>query len=359
MRLAENRDILGLVADHERGRVIGVRVIRRDNGRDEGRQEEMLAGDLIVDATGRGSRTPDWLDLLGYSRPPTDRVEIHMGYSTRTYRLRAGAMGADRAIILPPTADSTSGGFVVATEGGRHLVTMAGVLAEYPPLDPEGFEAFAASLPFSDVAEAIRGGEALDDPVQFRFPANVRHRYYRLRRFPAGLLVIGDAVCSFNPVYGQGMTVAALEAVALRRLLRRGSPPDPQRWFHALAKLIDAPWQIAIGADLSTPQVVGRRTLKIRLVNAYLPRYQAAAAVDAVLGGALNRVLGMVNRPESLLRPDRVARVLLAHLTGNAGPSSSHAKHARGSGHAPNWEGYRPDQSLVRNERASDTQASR
>jgi hypothetical protein len=104
----------------------------------------------------------------------------------------------------------------------------------------------------------------LTDPVPFRFPASVRRRYERLRRFPERLLAIGDAVCSFNPVYGQGMTVAALEAMMLRRLLSHGSALRPRLYFRRIARMVDVPWDIAVGGDLAFPQVPGRRTTKRR-----------------------------------------------------------------------------------------------
>lgn len=99
----------------------------------------------------------------------------------------------------------------------------------------------------------------------------------------------------------------------LRDLLRGGSPPTSRQYFRRIAKLIDAPWAIAVGADLAFPGVPGRRTAKVRIVNAYVPRLHAAASTDSSLGRAFIRVMGMVDRPEVLLRPDRVLRVLLAH----------------------------------------------
>jgi hypothetical protein len=192
------------------------------------------------------------------------------------------------------------------------MVTLVGILGDHPPTDPDGFLGFARSLQSPDIHETIRDAEPLDDPVAFRFPASVRHRYERLRRLPDGLLVVGDAVCSFNPIYGQGMSVAALEALALRRHLQRGAAPQPRRFFRDLARVVDVPWDIAVGGDLVFPAVQGRRTLKVRLVNAYLARLHAAAAHDASLAGAFLRVAGLITRPESLLRPSVVLRVLRA-----------------------------------------------
>ena len=188
------------------------------------------------------------------------------------------------------------------------------------PTDPAGFGDFVAALPSGDIAAATAGAEPLDDPVPFRFPASVRHRYERLDRFPAGLLVIGDAVCSFNPVYGQGMTVAAAQAMSLRGLLARHAVPDARRYFRAIAAAIDVPWDIAVGADLAFPQVPGKRSAKVRLVNAYMPRLHAAAAHDQALAAALIRVIGLKDRPEGLLRPDRLLRVLRGNLAGSRRP---------------------------------------
>ena len=185
---------------------------------------------------------------------------------------------------------------------------------DHPPTDPDGFLAFARSLRFPDIYETIRDAEPLDDRVGFRFPASVRHRYEHLTRFPDGLLVLGDAVSSFNPIYGQGITVAALEALALRRHLARGVQPRPRRFFADLARVVDVPWEIAAGGDLVFPGVPGRRTPKTRLISAYLARLHAAAAHDAALAGAFVRVIGMVASPRSLLGPGVALRMLRGNL---------------------------------------------
>ncbi len=296
-------DIVGLTTTPDRRRVTGATVHRPDG------QPQPITADLVVDATGRGSRTPVWLQEWGYQRPAEDRVDIGLGYATRTFRLSPGATGHDKYIGVGGTLDNPRMGALSAMEDGRHILTLGGILGDYPPIDPPGFDAFVASLPFPDVAEAIRGAEPLDDPIGFRFPASARYRYERLREFPDRLLVIGDAVSSFNPVYAQGMTVAANQVMALHRLLARTTEPSPRQYFQLIARTVDPPWDIAVGADLAFPDVPGTRTVKIRLINAYLPRLYRAAVHDAALSAAFVRVLGLIDRPAGLLRPDRVLRV--------------------------------------------------
>ena len=330
VRFAERADVVGLSTTADGARVTGVRVQRNDGGA----CAEEVAADLVVDATGRGSRTPRWVDAMGYGRPAEDRVEIDLGYATRHYRLAPGVLGRDLAVLTSPSQTCSRGAMLAAMEHGRYMLTAWGIRGDHPPTDPDGFEDFVSTLVFPDIARAIRDAEPLDDPVAFRFPVMVRQRYERLPAFPERLLVIGDAICSFDPVYGQGMTVAASEAIALRNLLVKGGVPSGRRYFRALAPVIDVPWDIAVGGDLAYPVVPGKRTTKIRLVNAYLARLQAGAVADPSLAEAFVRVVGMVDRPEGLLRPDRVARVLLANLrrpperTPNPLPSTNCASQA-------------------------------
>jgi 2-polyprenyl-6-methoxyphenol hydroxylase-like FAD-dependent oxidoreductase len=314
VRFLQESSVCGLTATADMRMVTGVRV------RGPGGASSQLAGSLVVDATGRGSRTPAWLAELGYQRPAEERVEIGLGYATRIYRLRPGAMGRDQGILTAGTPANPRAGVLAVIEGGCHILTIAGICGDYPPTGPAGFDEFVAGLPSADIAAAVAGADPLDDPVPFRFPASVRRRYERLAAFPAGLLVIGDAVCSFNPIYGQGMTVAAAEAMTLRGLLARDAVPAARRYFRAIAAPINVAWDIAAGADLAFPQVPGKRSAKVRLVNAYLPRLHAAAAHDEALATSLIRVIGLKDRPEGLLRPDRVLRVLRSNLINGRRP---------------------------------------
>jgi hypothetical protein len=131
-----------------------------------------------------------------------------------------------------------------------------------------------------------------------------------LRRFPEGLLPMGDSVCSLNPIYGQGMTVAALQALALREHVARSGSSDPRRWLRAVARTADAPWDMVVGGDLAFQEVEGRRTAKVRLLGAYVARLHAAAAHDPIVAIAFARVMSLVDPPTALLRPRIAVRVL-------------------------------------------------
>ncbi|TDC42959.1 FAD-dependent oxidoreductase [Micromonospora sp. KC213] len=307
VRVLERHDIVGLVTTPDRARVIGARVQRRA----EDSREEVLDADLVVDATGRGSRTPAWLAALGYQRPAEDRVKIDLAYTTRHFRLPEDPFGSDLAIIPAATPTSPRGAFFyrVPGDGGVVELTLTGILGDYPPADPEGFLAFVRSLPVPDIYRAVQDAEPVDDAVTFRFPASVRRRYERLTRFPAGLLVMGDAVCSFNPIYAQGMTAAALGSLVLAEHLRHGEP-QPVAFFRDLARQLDSPWDFSGGADLGYAGVEGKRTAKIRFANAYVARLQRAATRDARLTDAFIRVAGLIDPPSSLMRPATMLRVL-------------------------------------------------
>ncbi|MFR9801144.1 FAD-dependent oxidoreductase [Pseudonocardia sp. RS010] len=287
-------------------RVVGARILRRADGS----AEQVLAADLVVDATGRGSRVPTWLDDLGRGRPRAERVGVDIRYASRVLRLPPDALGGDLAVLTGPTPAHPRGGALAAIEGGHHLLTLFGMGDDAPPRDPDGFGAFARSLQFPDIADAVAEARPLSDPVPYRFPAAVRHSYHRVRDLPAGLLVVGDALCSFNPIYGQGVTVAALEALALRRHLAGGAGVRSAAVRRDLAGAGRAAWDLATGADLAFPAVEGRRGAATRFSGAYVARLQAAAADDPVLARAFVRVTGLVDPPPALLRPGVAARVL-------------------------------------------------
>ncbi|MEU1969568.1 FAD-dependent oxidoreductase [Micromonospora sediminicola] len=300
----ERHTIAGILASRDHSRITGVRVTSEDN------QESSLHADLVVDATGRGSRTPVWLEELGYDRPREDRVKVDLAYTTRHYKLKTDPYGTDLSINPVAWPGNPRGAFFPKLDDGSSQLSLTGILGDHPPTDPDGFLQFVKTVAAPEIYEAVKDAEPLDEPVTFRFPASVRRRYEKLRRFPSGLLVMGDGVCSFNPVYGQGMTVAAVESAALRDLLRRGQAPAPLEFFRKISPLIDVPWEISAGGDLAFPGVQGKRTLKSRLANAYMARLHAAATQDPTVTEAFFRVAGLVDPPQALMKPALVLRVL-------------------------------------------------
>jgi 2-polyprenyl-6-methoxyphenol hydroxylase-like FAD-dependent oxidoreductase len=299
-------DIVGLAAAPDAHRIVGAKILRRADGS----AEETIDADLVVDATGRGSRTALWLAALGYERPPEDRVSIDLGYTSRRYRLGPDTFGGDLGTLHGPTPTCPRGGVLARLEGGEWLLTLFGLNGDHPPTQPDGFVEFARSMPFADIYQAIRNAEPVDDPVAYRFPTSRRRRYERLTRFPEGLIVLGDGVCSFNPVYGQGITVAAIEALIVRDHMKRRRPPRTGHLRACLAAVIRTPWNMAVAGDLAIPGVQGQRTLAVRAANSYLSRVLAAAADDTTVGNAFVRVSGLVDPPIALLRPGVALRVL-------------------------------------------------
>ncbi|QGG94382.1 FAD-dependent oxidoreductase [Actinomarinicola tropica] len=307
VELGPPAEVVGLKVAEGGRRVTGARVLVR--GDDEGGDEVALAADLVVDATGRGSQLPRWLDEMGVGAPAEEKVVVGITYATRRYRLDEDVLDGALACIEGPTPEAPRGGGLSRVEDGVWLATLGGYGDDAPPADPDGFEAFARTLPFPDIADALADGEPVDEPMRFRFPAGVRRRYDRMRHLPHGLMPVGDAVCSLNPLYGQGMSVAALQARTLRReLVERGRSTVAAA--RAVARVVEDAWRMSSAADLAMPGVVGRRTRADAVMGRYVARVQRAAATDPSVARAFMRVAGLVDRPTALLRPAVVATVL-------------------------------------------------
>ncbi|MET9801585.1 FAD-dependent monooxygenase [Streptomyces sp. NPDC006368] len=300
----ERHHIEGLIHDEHRPRVHGVR-LRPEN--EEGSHRD-LEGDLVVDATGRGSRTPAWLEQLGYPRVDEARHPIGLGYTTAHFRLRSDPYQGGMALNAVASPELPRGVILSEVDGGRTVVTAYGILGDHPPTDREGLLTFVKSLGVAGVHEALTEAELLHEPVGYRFPANLRRFYEHTSALPDGLLVIGDAVCSFNPSYAQGMTVAALSALTLRSHLDNGgdgTAEDPLTFFRTLAAdVLDGAWAMSIGGDLAFPGVRGERTAETLATHQHLARVQRAAVHDGDIATALIRVFGLVDAPTALTHPD-------------------------------------------------------
>ena len=271
---------------------------------------QMLTAGLTVDATGRGSRTPEWLERMGYQRPRQEAVEVGIGYTTRFFHRRPTDLGGDVAVIVPPTPQGKRGGVMLAQEGDRWTVTLFGHFGDYAAEEVEGFIEFSRTLPAPYIYEVIRDAEPLGEAASFRFPASVRRRYDALDRFPAGFLVVGDAMSSFNPIYGQGMSVAALEALELQKSFAEETQDIAKAYFPRAAKVIETPWTIAVGSDLRIPEVIGPRSAGVRFVNWYMSKLHRAAHADPVLSVAFHRVGNLLAPPPSVMHPRIMLHVL-------------------------------------------------
>ena len=302
----DRSEAVGLATTATHDRVTGVRILRRATGG----AEQCLAADLVIDATGRTGRTPAWLTTLGYDRPPEERLAIDVKYASQLLRLRPGALGAARFVAVGAEPGRPTGFVLLALEEDRWILTLIGYDTQHPPIDPDGFVAFVENIAPPDVGAAIRDAEPLDDIVGHRFPTNLRRRYERLRTFPAGLLVVGDAVCSTNPSYALGMSTAALQAAALRHSLTGGDHDLARRFFRAASKPIDRAWRLTIGSDLNLPPVRGTRPLSVRVINAYVDRVLTAAERDPAVAEQFCRVAALQHPPTRLLRPSMARRVL-------------------------------------------------
>jgi 2-polyprenyl-6-methoxyphenol hydroxylase-like FAD-dependent oxidoreductase len=308
-------EVVGLVTNPSRDRVTGVRLAHGS------RVEKTLDADLVLDATGRGGRSEAWLAAIGYDQPPQEQLTIHLKYATRHLRLRPGALPGQKFVAIGAEPGRPTGLVLFAQEQDRWILTVIGYNRHHPPTDPDDFLAFVATIAPPDILAAIRDAEPLDDIVAYRFPANLRRRYERLRRFPAGLLVFGDALCGTNPAYALGMSVAALQAAALRDTMASGDRDLARRFFRAAAKPINMAWQLTVGSDLALPQVQGPRPLPVRIINAYFNRVLTTAERDPAVARRFLRVASLQDPATRLFRPSTALRVVLGNLRRSPEPA--------------------------------------
>ncbi|HEY0640005.1 MAG TPA: FAD-dependent monooxygenase [Pseudonocardiaceae bacterium] len=303
----EQTDIVGIVASEDRTRIVGARV----QSQEQGSTERVLHADLVVDATGRGSRTPVWLEELGYQRPEEEKIKIGLAYTTQQFKLPFDVFQGDLSINPVGGPDMPRGAIFSRLSESDPLhasLTLTGMVGDHPPADREGFLAFAKTLPAKEIYEAVKDAEPLTEAVTFRFPASQRRRYDKLSSMPGNFVVLGDAACSYNPLYGQGMGVAAIEGTTLREHLRRG-PLEPLKFQRDIAKVIAAAWEVGANGDLQFPQVEGKRTLKAKLGNAYNAKVIMAGMLDAEITNKFFRVACFIDPPTVLLRPATMLKV--------------------------------------------------
>ena len=302
---------------------------------DEGRIE--LRSDLVVDATGRRSHTPDWLERHGYTRPPVEKVHQDLAYCSVTIERPPDDR---RAFLYAPSPGMPNGhrtATAVPIEDNQWVVTLIGMFEDHPPTTRDGFVEFADSLPGPDIADLLREQSwTTDEITKYPFPFSQRRRYEHLDEFPEDLLVIGNAITSFNPIYGQGMSVAALEALQLHHTLADGGQENlAPRFFDSIGEIIDIPWFLAVCSDFTFPQTEGDKpqrvpvpwflasiksfldttsdgaeTHDLDVINWYLGELIQTAHTDPIVSDAFSRVARLEKPNEALFAPEIAQRVL-------------------------------------------------
>jgi 2-polyprenyl-6-methoxyphenol hydroxylase-like FAD-dependent oxidoreductase len=348
VRIHQGADVAGLIrAPGAGGRIAGVRLRPRTADADDDPIRPELVADLVVVADGRNSRLPEWLTALGYEPPEETVVNSFQGYASRYYRPPAGFRSDWKALYIQqaPPGDPR-GGLVSPVEGGRWLVSMVGGDGDYPPTDEAGFLAFARGLRSPALYEAIAAAEPLSPIAGQRATENRLRHYDRLGCFPDGVVALGDAVCAFNPVYGQGMTAAALGAEVLDHWLREGSPHRSPGRGHVfqrrLARATAAAWRLSAGADYHFRTTEGPPQGRLaRLTGRPIAGAMQAATRRPWVRQRLAEVLQLLRSPLALFGPGLLARLAWDRLAAEANAYCGALKPlwegTEGSTHAPGW----------------------
>ncbi|QBD77493.1 FAD-dependent monooxygenase [Ktedonosporobacter rubrisoli] len=265
-----HQQVIGLETSANDGQLTVNGVYIRERGQLQ--QRTTLLADLVVDASGRSSKLAQWLSDLGYDVPESERVTSAIGYSTRYYRIHPEKRNLGVIVIEgDPATGNSSGGVLKAVEDDIWSVCIASVGGNYPPTEAKGFDEGLAQLISPAIAEAVRGAEVLTEPRGYRIPECVRQHYEQMERWPAGLLVIGDALCHFDPVYGQGMTVAAIEAETLAMCLQQ-QQEQPQadferRVLQRMQEAIYPAWWRSVLEDLRWTGVTHKGPVELKGVK--------------------------------------------------------------------------------------------
>ncbi len=301
--------VRGLIPNQEHSRILGVQV---GDGKD-GTSVSSIETDLVIDAGGRGSKAGKWLEGFGFQRPEEDEIQVGIGYATRLYRRRPNdLLGAKLVMISPTPPTQKRMTFLFPVENDRWIVSAGGWLGDHPPTDESAYLEFIRRLPVPDIYDVVSRAEPLSDVFTYKFPSSLRRRYEKLTSFPEGYLVLGDAIASFNPIYGQGMTSAVMQVKVLDEFLRQQSALTGlwQPFFQRIAKVVDMPWQIAACEDFRYPDTVGKKPPLTDLTNAYLAKVHRATRHDTVVYAQFLRVMNLMAPPTSLMHPQIAWRVL-------------------------------------------------
>jgi len=319
IKIMDNTDVLRLIPDAEKSRLAGVLICPRSSDSDR-RVAQELTADLVVDTTGRASRAPRWLNDLGYVIPEETVVDAHLGYASRLYRIPENFNRDWKcAYVQSAPPKRNRGAILFEVEGNRWLLTLTGGARDYPPSDEAGFLEFARSLPVSMIYDAMCAAEPISPIKTHRGTENRLRHFDRTKDLPENFLLLGDAVCAFNPVYGQGMTIAALGALTLKNTLREDASLRglSRRFQKRLGKVNKAPWLLATGEDYRYPETEGHGpTLMTKFMHRYMNDVVELATESVAVRSVLLRAFSMLVPPAALFHPRISLRVLANLLKG-------------------------------------------
>lgn len=310
VRLEDNTTVKKLLTSPDHHQVLGVETENKVDG-----QVQQMLADLVIDVTGRGSRTPQWLKDIGFDAPEGSEVKVNVGYTTRLYKRDPDdSLGHDWMLYTPQAPQETRFGGLFPVEDNKWVLTVGGWHGDHAATDERGFMEFVKQLPHPSFYQVASHSEPLSEVIPFKFPLSLRRHYEKLHRFPTGFLVLGDAITSFNPTYGQGMSSAALQAEALDKVLAQ--KPDSEalasNYFKAINPIVDMIWQLATGEDFRFAETTGKRPPGINLINKYVAKVHKASLNDEVVGKAFLYVMGLLKPPTSLFHPRIFWRVMRA-----------------------------------------------
>lgn len=307
--LRDGTEVTGLAGNAQR--VTGVTV--RDCSQ---AAEALLEADFVVDAGGRGSSAPQWLSDLGVSTVRQVDVDSGLAYATRIFKAPSGAEGFPVVGVQPDPRQPVPGqsATIVPVEGGRWLVTLSGTRGGHPSKKPEEFEPFARQVRHPVVADLIRHAEPLTDVHVSHSTVNHRRLYEKLNQWPAGFIALGDSVATYNPIYGQGMSVAAQSAYALRDILRARDPhsPETSRFLQrTISRIVQGPWDLATGQDILYPGATGPQPpAAARILRGYMDRLTLTAGGRPATCRALLDTITLSTPLTHLLTPTVAVGVL-------------------------------------------------
>lgn len=310
IELMDSTAVKKLISSADHQRVTGVTIELSELGK-----VMDLHADLVVDVTGRGSRSPKWLEEMGFEAPPVSEVNVNVGYSTRIYKRDPNDPRSKTWMLHTPMAPKEMRfGGMFPIEGDRWILTVGGWHGDHVGCDEAAFNQFVRELPMPEFYELISECEPLTEIMPYKYSHSLRRHYEKLKKFPQGFLVMGDAICSFNPVYGQGMTSASMQAIELEKLMQENllEIQMAPAFFKRAAKVVDIPWQLAVGEDFRYPATAGLKPAGVDFINKYVSRVHRATLKDPVVCDAFLRVMSLLKAPTSLFHPRILWRVMWA-----------------------------------------------